>query len=343
MAAGDFNGDGFLDLAVGSYDNDVAIMLLGNGDGTFKQEPNCCGSSQPNITRTMAWAEGDFCNNGKLDLAMADDLYNIVPSMTDYLTTMCGNGDGTLTPSQFSLLVGPDTYSMVAGDFNGDGRLDLVQSSSFNGIWVALQEPVSPGPAITIGPAGAVPTRFPPGSTSASVQPGGTATFDNLMVFSLNGFTGTVALSCSGAPPNSTCSVTPTPEGPDRQVNLSAALLGYPFTLAIHTTAPTKSLSLPLPTHHPPHGDWQTALWAALALAGLMFLTALRARRASVRGTPVALLAVLLVCISLAGCNSGASPQPQLVGGTPPGTYTIVATGTSGNITHSATFTVTVQ
>src|ERR1700740_354596 len=36
VAAGDFNGDGKLDLAAANYNSKSVAVLLGNGDGTFQ-------------------------------------------------------------------------------------------------------------------------------------------------------------------------------------------------------------------------------------------------------------------------------------------------------------------
>ena len=59
IALADFNGDGKLDVAAGSYD----ALLLGNGDGTF-QAPLTLGASGQGI------AVGDFNRDGRPDLAV---------------------------------------------------------------------------------------------------------------------------------------------------------------------------------------------------------------------------------------------------------------------------------
>ena len=67
--AGDFNGDGRLDLAVANgYDNAVSV-LLGNGDGTFQPQVTYAVGSGPD-----AIVAGDFTGDGRLDLAVADDV-----------------------------------------------------------------------------------------------------------------------------------------------------------------------------------------------------------------------------------------------------------------------------
>ena len=60
---------------------------------------------------------GDFTGNGKLDLALTDDV-------TDTVVILLGNGDGTFQPAM-SFAAGSDPLALVAGDFTGDGKLDL--------------------------------------------------------------------------------------------------------------------------------------------------------------------------------------------------------------------------
>jgi hypothetical protein len=141
VAAGDFNGDGIPDLAVasgGNVDTQAAFqpgtvtILLGNGDGTFTVKSTATTGIVP-----VSIAVGDFNGDGKADLAVADEGGATAPtsaSSPGAVTILLGNGDGTFTPSPVSPATGTSPTSVVAGDFNGDGILDLaVVNSRLNG------------------------------------------------------------------------------------------------------------------------------------------------------------------------------------------------------------------
>jgi FG-GAP-like repeat/FG-GAP repeat len=118
--AGDFNGDGNLDVAVSANDpnggeSKVAI-LLGNGDGTFRR-----ASTIPIQFFAGNLITGDFNADGKLDLALITNLNQV--------SVLLGNGDGTFQPEK-DYLTGISPISILVGDFNQDGNLDLATSNS---------------------------------------------------------------------------------------------------------------------------------------------------------------------------------------------------------------------
>ncbi|HXZ10908.1 MAG TPA: FG-GAP-like repeat-containing protein [Candidatus Sulfotelmatobacter sp.] len=130
IVTADFNGDGRLDLAVADNNANTVTILLGNGDGTFGPPLTIPIGAGPD-----AMVAADFNNDGKLDLAIANGGDNTI-------TLLLGNGDGTFTPASGSpYATGKVPYSIVAADFNGDGKLDLAVTNLFdNTVSILLQQ-----------------------------------------------------------------------------------------------------------------------------------------------------------------------------------------------------------
>jgi hypothetical protein len=122
IAAGDFNGDGKLDIALANGSSPGTLgILLGNGDGTF--QPMMTGPTI-GIEPTFITA-ADLNVDGKLDLIV-----------TDYQSTvqvLLGNGNGTFqTAVAYNLGQQVQMQSAVVADFNGDGLPDIALANAGN-------------------------------------------------------------------------------------------------------------------------------------------------------------------------------------------------------------------
>lgn len=113
IAVGDFNGDGFLDMAWTSDASSGSVtILLGNGDGTFRvSSPISTGSFSTSVITA------DFNGDGKLDLA-------VVNAGSGNVSILIGNGDGSFQ-SPVPYAVGSEASIAAVGDFNRDENLDL--------------------------------------------------------------------------------------------------------------------------------------------------------------------------------------------------------------------------
>ena len=126
LVAGDFNGDGRLDLVVVNWGNPDLNFLAGNGDGTFATPLN-----YPAGTSNFALVQGDFNGDGKLDLVMANGSNNRV-------SMILGDGRGAFSRRQFCS-VRAHPVALAVGDFNGDGKADLaVVNANGNNVSVLL-------------------------------------------------------------------------------------------------------------------------------------------------------------------------------------------------------------
>ncbi|HMA34506.1 MAG TPA: FG-GAP-like repeat-containing protein [Chloroflexia bacterium] len=116
LVAGDFNGDGVLDLATANFGANDVSLLLGTGSGGFSPAPGSpfsVGSGPQGLT------VGDFNRDGKLDLATANFGANTV-------SVLLGNGAGGFSQAPGSpVAVGAGPWALASGDFNGDGFADL--------------------------------------------------------------------------------------------------------------------------------------------------------------------------------------------------------------------------
>lgn len=115
----DLNGDGHQDLAMGF--NGTLGVSLGVGDGTFNGTTYLPGGSGGAF---LGLAVADFNGDGKLDMEALDVGNGTAGSAA--LNFYPGNGDGTFGPATISPIAFSSPTNIASGDFNGDGKLDLL-------------------------------------------------------------------------------------------------------------------------------------------------------------------------------------------------------------------------
>ncbi|KNC56487.1 fibronectin type III domain-containing protein [Thecamonas trahens ATCC 50062] len=146
VIAADIDGDGDLDLASASYDDDK-IAWYENTDGAGTFGPQQVVSTAADDARSVIAADID--GDGDLDLASAsysDD------KIAWYENT---DGAGTFGPQQVVSTAADFAHSVIAADIDGDGDLDLV-SASWNDDKIAWYE--NTDGAGTFGPQQVVST-----------------------------------------------------------------------------------------------------------------------------------------------------------------------------------------
>ena len=132
IAVADFNGDGKPDVAASNASGGVALFL-GNGDGTFQGVRTMALSGSGPLTVVA----GDVNGDGKQDLIVASNPSG--PPQPGNIAVLLGKGDGAFQSPLNVALPGPivqqgignaSTAALVAGDFTGDGKLDVAVAIS---------------------------------------------------------------------------------------------------------------------------------------------------------------------------------------------------------------------
>lgn len=366
---GDFNGDGKADIAFSATGTEV---FTSNGDGTLND-----GIGYVPTWSYSRYLAGDFNSDGSLDLMQlsSNSPELVVPQTgTVWLSspavslstsglnltsqvgatsaaqaiTLTNVGNGRLSIANISASSGFSEANNCPSTLNvGQGcTLNVVFTPTAGGAAVGsltLTDNAYPGTQVItlIGSTGSSDFAVSALSSSATVTAGGSADY-TLSILGIRGFSGTVQLSCSGAPTQASCALS----------RSAASISGStPDTvmLTVTTTARTAAaLSKPVRRTR--------ATLAGFLIPGLFFLgsTLLFARKRGWAGTiaiafaMTAMLGGMIACSgagsqmsgSQGGGGSGGSSTPS---GTPAGTYTLTLTASSGSLSHSTTVTLTVK
>jgi Bacterial Ig-like domain (group 3)/FG-GAP-like repeat len=234
--------------------------------------------------------------------------------------------DGTTSLHSVTLTSGAATYTttaLAAGShsitavYSGDSTFSTSTSSSLT---ITVTAPPPPAAfAITLA------------SATGTVARGSNIT-DTVTITPTGGFNQAVTLACSGAPANSTCTLSPTSVTP----NGTAAITS---TLTLTADTPIASFTR---TRH----DFEVAAILPLGLLGSAVIFTLGRRRKinwSLQLLALAIVSTLLAATGCGGSHPSSSTTTPTTNTPTPGTYPLTVTATSGTIAHTATYTVTIQ
>jgi hypothetical protein len=353
----DFNGDGYLDLAVATVDDSYGIAhpLLPPPDVPLVQIlPNQHGSFGPVLTELDSAQDvqstylftGNFGNTGGADLLVTSNA-----NTAEFLNqgaNMLTLTASAVTPAQGSAVTLTATVSQAASGYapvgsvtfsdNGtaigaaplSGNAATLTTTSLavgqNEVTAAYSgddhHNASAG-ALTISVAPLTPMFTLTSSASTlSLSQGATGTV-TLSIASNSTFAGAVSFGCSGAPTESSCTVNP-----------ASVTLGPSQSTSVSVIVATTPRNSQYQAGNHPMGK----IAGGLSLAGLILIIVPRRRRLySTLGILAFALLSFASMAALSGCGSG-NRYP----GTPVGNSTVTVTATSGSITQTQTIVLTV-
>jgi hypothetical protein len=165
----------------------------------------------------------------------------------------------------------------------------------------------------------------------ATMSSSGTASF-SLSLSPLGGaFTSPIQLSCSGAPLNSVCNVTPSSITPG--ASPATVLVGINTTLSRASALPSGSV-------HPFQDAW-LQLESVAVIGGVLFAFGQRGKKVVLElGVALLVIALLFLCSCAGPMNTARNAGPPAP---PPGSYTITVTASCGTLHHSLPLTLIVQ
>lgn len=126
VVVGDFNNDGAADLATSNDLADSVSIRIGNGKGEFTS----ANSEVAVGNLPMSIALGDFNGDGNLDFVTTNMISSTGGNGGD-MSVRFGDGDGGFTSPAVPEIQMPGSYTVEVGDFNNDGKQDVITDVSY--------------------------------------------------------------------------------------------------------------------------------------------------------------------------------------------------------------------
>ena len=117
LVAGDWDGDGDLDLAAANFSDSLVAVLRNDGSGHFTLAPTDIVLGQIDVVALVA---GDWDGDGDPDLAANSGISTV--------NVLENDGTGDFTPAD-TVSGQTNVQALIAGDWDGDGDLDLASAN----------------------------------------------------------------------------------------------------------------------------------------------------------------------------------------------------------------------
>jgi hypothetical protein len=238
-------------------------------------------------------------------------------------------------PSDYTLTSG--TLTILAGSASGPVSVPIVgdtTSEPNETFFVNLSAPVNATFLDSQGVGSITDDEGPPFTLSASMSSitctaGATAHFDITVTPSAPPLNTPVNFSCSGNPPQSTCTITPSSVTPGSS----------PASVEVRIQTTASASLLPPSWEREQSPIYAVMLLPGLGLIGLLRVTPAPGKKPVRRLLEIVLLLAASLVLMTSGCGNGGAGQA----GTPSGTYTVTITGISGSTSQSTNISLAIH